>query len=65
MTFRTARLSEICDINPKMPRSLDDNALASFLPMAAVSEEGRIAYEEERTVAEVKKGYTYLKGVTS
>jgi len=53
---RTARLSEICDINPKMPKSLDDSTLASFLPMAAVSEEGRIAFEEERTVAEVKKG---------
>lgn len=61
MTFRTARLSEICDINPKMPKSLDDSALASFLPMAAVSEEGRIAFEEERTVTEVKKGYTYFE----
>ncbi|SHK61619.1 type I restriction enzyme, S subunit [Bradyrhizobium lablabi] len=61
MTFRTARLSEICDINPKIPKSLDDSALASFLPMAAVSEEGRIAFEEERTVAEVKKGYTYFE----
>jgi type I restriction enzyme S subunit len=61
VTFRTARLSEICDINPKMPKSLDDRALASFLPMAAVSEEGRIVFEEERTVAEVKKGYTYFE----
>lgn len=61
MTFRTARLGEICDINPKMPKSLDDNALASFLPMAAVSEEGRIAFEEERPVAAVKKGYTYFE----
>jgi type I restriction enzyme S subunit len=61
VTFRATRLSEICDINPKMPKSLDDSALASFLPMAAVSEEGRIAFEEERTVAEVKKGYTYFE----
>jgi type I restriction enzyme S subunit len=44
-----------------MPKSLDDNALASFLPMAAVSEEGRIEFEEQRTVAEVKKGYTYFE----
>ena len=61
MTFRTARLSEICDINPKMPKSLDDSALTPFIPMAAVSEEGRIAFEEERTVADVKKGYTYFE----
>lgn len=61
MTFRTARLGEVCDINPKMSKSLDDGALASFLPMAAVSEEGRIAFEEERTVAQVKKGYTYFE----
>jgi type I restriction enzyme, S subunit len=58
---RTARLGEICEINPKMPNSLDDDAVASFLPMAAVSEEGRIAFEEERTVAGVKKGYTYFE----
>lgn len=61
MTVRMARLNEICDINPKMPRSLDDGALASFLPMAAVSEEGHIAFEEERTVSEVKRGYTYFE----
>jgi type I restriction enzyme, S subunit len=61
VTLRTARLGDICDINPKMPKSLDDGELVSFLPMAAVSEEGRIAFEEERTVAEVKKGYTYFE----
>jgi type I restriction enzyme S subunit len=61
VNFRTARLGEICDINPKMPKSLDDGVLASFLPMAAISEEGRIAFEEERSVAEVKKGFTYFE----
>jgi type I restriction enzyme, S subunit len=61
VSYRTARFGDICEINPKMPKSIDDRATASFLPMAAVSEEGRISFEEERPVAAVKKGYTYFE----
>jgi type I restriction enzyme, S subunit len=61
LSARTVRLNDICEFNPRMPKSLDDNAPASFLPMAAVSENGLISFEEERSVAEVKKGYTYFE----
>jgi type I restriction enzyme S subunit len=61
VSVRTARVEEICDINPRMPKSLDDNDIGSFLSMAAVSEEGRINFEEERPVGTVKKGYTYFE----
>nr|WP_256467689.1 restriction endonuclease subunit S [Bradyrhizobium sp. 17] len=59
--MRTARLDDICEINPGMPKSLDDSEIGSFLSMAAVSEGGRINFEEERPVAAVKKGYTYFE----
>ncbi len=44
-----------------MPKGLSDEGVASFLPMAAVSEDGLIAFEEERPVREVRKGYTYFE----
>jgi type I restriction enzyme S subunit len=43
-----------------MPKSLCDEEIAAFLPMAAVSENGQIDFEEERPVSELKKGYTYF-----
>jgi type I restriction enzyme S subunit len=59
--MHVTRLGEVCEINPRMPKSLADDDAASFLPMAAVSEEGQIAFEEQREVGEVKKGYTYFE----
>lgn len=59
--MRVARLDDVCEINPRQPQSLINEDIASFLPMAAVSEGGYIAFEEERPVAEVKKGYTYFE----
>lgn len=40
---------------------LSDDDVASFLPMAAVSEDGHINFEEERTIRDVKKGYTFFE----
>ena len=61
MSVRTAVLSDICDINPRAPKSIADNEVVSFLPMSAVSEGGFVEYEEERQFAAVKKGYTYFE----
>ncbi|MER8405341.1 restriction endonuclease subunit S [Mesorhizobium sp. M1307] len=61
MTIHIARLDEVCEINPRMPKSISDSDIASFLPMAAVSEDGLIDFEEARAVREVKKGYTYFE----
>lgn len=61
MSSRVAILSEVCEVNPKTPKITDDDAAVSFLPMSAVSENGYIDFEEERRLAEVKKGYTYFE----
>jgi len=58
---RVVRLDEVCEINPRAPKGMDDDEHVSFLPMAAVSEDGRIEYQEARKAGEVKKGYTYFE----
>ena len=35
-------LGECCELNPKRPRVIDDELLVSFVPMPAVSEDGKI-----------------------
>lgn len=61
MSARTARLEEVCEINPRMPKHINDDTPVSFLPMSAVSEDGYVAFEEARTYGEVKTGYTYFE----
>ncbi|MFU3493293.1 restriction endonuclease subunit S [Pseudomonas aeruginosa] len=50
-------LNDVCEINPAKTIKRDDESV-SFVPMAAVSEDGKIERPEVRTYAEVKKGYT-------
>lgn len=56
-------LSEIATINPRPPRSVLEKPATpvSFLAMSSISEEGRVASEEERAVGDVAKGYTYFE----
>lgn len=61
MSVRTARLEDVCEINPRAPKNINDETPVSFLPMSAVSEDGYVAFEEARTYGEVKKGYTYFE----
>ncbi len=61
MTAQLAKLGDICEINPRLPRDhgLEDDSDVSFVPMAAVSEiSGTIESATLRRYAEVKKGYT-------
>ncbi len=61
MTVHLAKLGDICEINPRLPREhgLKDDSEVSFVPMAAVSEvSGTIGSATLRRYAEVKKGYT-------
>ena len=55
-----ARLSDICDINPRVDKSvIDHTQLVSFVPMPAVeAENGRIDVSATRPFGEVKQGYT-------
>ena len=58
--WKTFRLGEVADINPRPGNGhLEDDSLASFIPMKCVEEEsGRFMPLGDRKVAEVRKGYT-------
>ena len=58
--MRTVPLSQVADINPKGPKagSLPPDELFDFVPMASVSEEGRITVDVQRPYREVGKGFT-------
>jgi len=60
--IRMVAISEVAEVNPSFPRSsnLATDSLVSFLPMAAVSESGKILSHVERPFDEVSKGYTYF-----
>ena len=57
------KLIEIAQLNPKIEKSnLDESSIASFVPMAAVSEiTGSVIWEEEREIEKVLKGFTYFQ----
>ena len=57
--WRCAKLAEVAEINPKLPKNIPDNVEVSFLPMKAVQEEiGVIDLSITKKFGEVKKGYT-------
>lgn len=58
--WKTVPLAEVVLINPRPAKDeLQDDALASFIPMKCVEEEsGRFTPLEDKRVADVRKGYT-------
>ena len=57
--WRMRRLSEIAAIRPRAKPGLDDDALVTFVPMAAVGEEfSGIVDPEVRRFGDVRTGYT-------
>ena len=56
-------LGEVCEINPsrKEIATLSDNIDVSFVPMAAVSEEGKLLEVKTRKVKEVRKGFPHFR----
>jgi type I restriction enzyme S subunit len=54
-------LSSVTQINPRLPKGIDETQQVSFLPMASVSEEGKILRQDTRKLSETKKGYTYFE----
>ena len=56
-------LGSICEINPKKKSisNLDKSLMVSFVPMANVSEEGKLTLEYERTLESVWSGFTYFQ----
>ncbi len=58
--WTNARLSEVCDINPRVDKTaLDPKSVVSFVPMPAVEPgTGNIDVSETRLFEAVRKGYT-------
>ena len=53
-------LGQCCELNPKRPRDINDETMVSFVPMPAVSEDGKIDCSDIRPYKEVRKGLTYF-----
>lgn len=53
-------LGQCCELNPKRPRDINDELMVSFVPMPAVSEDGKIDCSDIRPYKEVRKGFTYF-----
>jgi type I restriction enzyme S subunit len=60
--FPKVAIGDVAEINPTLPRTIAEQRASkvSFVPMAYVSEEGFIAKEDERSLGDVSKGYTYF-----
>lgn len=54
---RNGRLSDLAAINPRSPR-VDNDSLVSFVPMDAISEDGRLISNLARRRGEIGSGYT-------
>ena len=56
-------ISQVAEVNPKIPNEYnkDSKTPVTFLPMAAVSEQGIITTLEESIYCDVVKGYRYFE----
>ena len=56
-------LKEVCEINPsrKEAAMLPDEMDVSFVPMASISESGKLIDPQKRKAATVKKGFTFFR----
>jgi type I restriction enzyme S subunit len=61
--MKWVKLGEVCELNPKkrLSSGLEPTTEVSFVPMAAVSEEGEVKLNETRKIEEVQKGYTFFE----
>ena len=61
MSWPLVPLDHVADINPCLPRGINEDQQVSFLGMASVSVQGEIISEETRVLAETRKGFTYFE----
>lgn len=61
MKWPMIKLSEVCQVNPRLPKDCDESQEVSFLAMASVSEDGVLLNQEIRILNETKKGFTYFE----
>lgn len=55
------KLGEVCEINPRLRRTLPDYSIVSFVPMSSISEQGGLLQTEARPFVDVKKGYSLFE----
>ena len=55
--WKRVSLEDVANINPKCV-SVDDDTEVSFIPMAGVSESGKLLSKQIKKYVEVKKGFT-------
>ena len=60
MNWPLVKIGQVADINPRLPKHIDETQEVTFLGMASVSEDGKLLSEEFRTLSETKKGFTYF-----
>lgn len=53
-------LGKCCELNPKRPKDIDDTVMVSFVPMPAVSDNGKIDCSKIKPYRDVRKGFTYF-----
>ena len=61
MSCSLVKLEMVCDVNPRLPKDIDESQNVSFLTMSAVSVKGKILNQETRVLSETKKGFTYFE----
>lgn len=54
---RNGRIGDLAEVNPRSPRG-DPDQLVTFVPMEAISEDGRLVQNEARPRGEIGSGYT-------
>jgi type I restriction enzyme S subunit len=54
---RNGRIGELAEINPRSPR-VDDDSIVSFVPMDAISEDGRLTVNKAKRRSDIGSGYT-------
>lgn len=58
--WKISAITELAEIDPRIPRGIDDNLDVSFITMEDVSEHGGIKQNGIKKFGDVKKGYTYF-----
>lgn len=61
MSWPLVKLKDVAEINPRLPKNIDEAQEVTFLPMASISEQGQVLEQEKRILGETRKGFTYFE----
>ena len=60
MSWPLVKLSEVAEVDPRLPKNVDEAQEVTFLPMASISEQGQVLEQEKRILGETRRGFTYF-----